>query len=137
MAFLDAYKHSATRVANFAVRDQFRFDRSSTLGRFYYAGLKCYRAVDRRGPQKLYVKLGGYSTRSFRFAALRHQVMCGGPVRVAVEQCSDNSTVQDAGKRLMMQFGLKLGDILIAFNEGSNVQPLLIRRSAPETDAIR
>jgi len=136
MPLLDGDEDAVAGVANFPAGDQFRFDSGAILGRFDDPGLQRDRASDRCRAEKLDVKLGGYRAWNSIIASLLHQVMCSRPIRVAIEQCSDDAAVQHPRECLVMRLGVKLCDILIAVNKASDPQSLLIGRSAAEANAL-
>ena len=55
---------------------------------------------------------------------------------MTVEKSPDDPAVQYAGERLVMRLGMKLCDELIAIYKAPNPKPLLVLRSAAETDAL-
>src|SRR5690349_13551397 len=83
------------------------------------------------------MKLGGDGAVRLVLAVALHQEIRGGPIRVAVEQRTDDAAVEHSRKRLMMRFSVPLGDNLVPLREAVYMQPLLIRRSASEADALR
>ena len=76
---------SATRVANFPVRDQFRLDCRPILRRFNDMGFQRDKGVRRGWPQELDMKVSGYGTRSLGSSVAFHEEVRGGPIRMAVE----------------------------------------------------
>jgi len=60
-----------------------------------------------------------------------------GPIRVTIEQRTDDAAVQHAGERLMVRLGVKLCDKLVALGKRAYPQALFILRTAAETDAFR
>ena len=68
---------------------------------------------------------------------LLHQVISGGPVRVAIEERSDNAAIEHAGEGLMMRLGMPCGDNLVTIRKAVDTQAFLIGRAAAKADAIR
>src|SRR5438067_8831331 len=65
-------------------------------------------------------------------AGLLHQVISGGPVAMTIEQRTDNSTAQHAGKCFLISFRIERGGYFLAVREAANVQTLFIRGTATE-----
>src|SRR5437899_2457626 len=59
-----------------------------------------------------------------------------GPIAVAIKQCSDNATIQNSGKRLVLFVRLPFRHDLIAFGEATDAQSLSICRSATPADIV-
>src|SRR6185369_3695383 len=70
-------------------------------------------------------------------AALLHQVPCGGPVAMTIEQRADNPTAQHPFKRFILFTRLPLRDNLFTIRKTPNVQSLRVRWSTAETREIR
>src|SRR5215813_3765549 len=64
-------------------------------------------------------------------------MISGGPVAVAIEQCTDDSAVQHAGKCFVLRFRFPIGNDLTVFDEAAHVQPFGVRRSATKTSIFR
>ena len=121
MSFLNCYKGSPTCIADLTAGDQLGFDGRAILGRFDDTGLQCYGPVYRSRPQEFYMEVGGHCARCFALAALLHQVISRGPIRMAIQQGADNAAVENPGKGLMMRLCHELGNDLIALDKAADV----------------
>ena len=95
-----------------------------------------YWHVKWRRPEQFDVKISRDGAIGLCFAVAFHKKIGRGPIRVAIEQCSDDAAVQHSRKRLM--FGARVPDsnYLVAFGIAIDVQPFLICGPAAEADAL-
>lgn len=121
MAFLDGDEYASAGVADLAAGDEFGIDRRTVIGGFHDSGLEGYRAVDGCRTQKFDMKFGRDGTRGMLRAGLFHQVICCSPIRMAIEQCTDDAAIEHARKGLVMRLGVKFRDKLVAFGEASDL----------------
>ena len=136
MSFLDGNERSTTRVANLPAGYQFRLDRRAIVSRFNNARFQCNDPVDRRRAKKLYMEIGRYRAGSLVLSPLFHEMVCGRPVRMAIEQGTDDAAVKHTWKGLVMRLGTKLCNELLALDKTADAKSLVILRSAAETDSI-
>ena len=80
---------------------------------------------------------GGDGARCLIIASVCHDGHRCGPIAVAIEQCTDDSTIDHARERLMMVRSLEGHFQAILEGEGANLQPVGIGRATSEADAVR
>ena len=80
--------------------------------------------------------VGGDRERRRGVTCAHHQVVRGRPVAVAVKEHADDTAVDKAGERLVVRLGRPVQDDLVALDATLDVQPLRVRRPAPETRRI-
>src|SRR2546430_13231848 len=130
-------ERAATRRAPLPAGPELRLDDGSVISDFDRPGDEVDRPVRRRWAQEFH----GVFSRDHRGRGQGvrspHQVIRGGPVRVAVEQRARDPARQHAGERLMVLFGVPARDDLVAFDDALDPKYLLVARTAAEARAIR
>ena len=80
---------------------------------------------------------GGDGARCLIIASVCHDGHRCGPIAVAIEQCTDDSTIDHARERLMMVRSLEGHFQAILDWEGANFQPVGIGWTTSKADAVR
>src|SRR6185369_2896557 len=137
MTWLDRDKRAVTGGTNLVVRYQLTLNRSAIVSCFDHARDESYRLVGRRRTQQFDCILSRHGAGWFVSAALFHQMPCGGPVAMTIEQSADDAAAQNTGERFVFRFGLPLGDNLFTFSKTANVQTFRICGSTAETGKVR
>lgn len=117
----DSDEGAAASSAHFTMSNQFTFNDSAVLGRFYDARDEFYWVVGRRWPKKLNTVFGGYGAWRRTRASFVHQVPGPRPVAMAVEQSADNAAAQHSLKRFVFLAWLPFCDNLVTVWKAANV----------------
>ncbi len=118
----DSYKSAGTGVAEFSARPEFRADGGTFRFEFYYFCNESDRAGGRCGPEQLYRKFRSDCARGGLGTHLLHQGIRRRPVRMAVQQRTDNAPIKDAGEGLVVWLGGPFRHALVPFDEGADFQ---------------
>lgn len=137
-------KDSAAGSARFSgIRiDQRAFDCRAIFQNLNTSGFKDKLFIDRSRSQHLDRIFRCDRTRGLGKSALFHQSVTCGPITVAVENGSDDASVEHARKSMMKRLWPKPGHNLLGLSpvvpywKAINVQALLVGRPAPEADAL-
>jgi len=103
MAWFDRHEHAAAGRADFAVRRERSFNHHAIAFRLRHVREQLQRRFERRGSLELHRKFGSDRARRGIEPSHFHQMMGGGPIRVAIEQRSHDAAVDHAGKRLVVR----------------------------------
>ncbi len=136
MALFDSDEKTPAGVADLAACYEFRFDDCPIIIRVNHTCSQCYWPIDRCRPQQLYVKLSRYSAGSIVQTVALHQKIRCRPVRVAIEERTDDAAIQHSGGCLVMWLRVPLSYNLVALGEAANMQPFRIRRPTAKADAV-
>ncbi len=85
-----------------------------------------------RGSQELHLELGGDRRWRTLHLHLPHQKLCCGPVAVTVEECGDDSSVQDLVERMVALPCFPIRDYLPAVHDASYVQTVGVAGPQPK-----
>ena len=134
MAFLYGHKQSAPGGAQLPRCLHLQLDMHSVVEHLGRKGRYREKFSHGRRPSKLDLVGGGYGARRLVQALLVHQGHRSRPVAMTVEQRSNDSTVDHAGKRLMvgLRHELQLQTALDAV--GIDFQAVFVGRPATETN---
>jgi len=137
MTFLHRDKRAATSRTHSPAAAQGSFHRGFASLRLDNLRGKKNGAIGWCRPQKLDRVIGRDGARRLFFAACVHQMPGRGPVAVAIKQRTDDSAVQNAGKRFVFLLRGPFSYHFIAANEAANMKSLRVRRAATETGVSR
>ena len=137
MTFFHGDKSSATSGANFSAGAQCAFDGRAIIRQIHNSGRKKHRIVRRSWPQQFDRIFRGDGARRAVLVCTFHQMICRGPVAVAIEQCPDDAAIQNSIERFVFLLRFPLSDDFAVLRETSNVQPVRIRRAATPAGIVR
>ena len=137
MPFLNGYERSAAGGRDLSASFECCFNGRAIFTRLDDLRAKCHSSRHRSRAFENDMKICGDCAGRSRYAGLLHQMMRRGPVAVAIEQRSADSSVEHIRKRLMMFLRGPRSDDLVALYETTNSQSLLIGRTAAEAAIVR
>jgi len=137
MAFLHCDKGAAAGRAYFPAAAQRAFNRRAISSRFDDFRAEVDRPVGRRRTEQFDRVIGSHGARNAVGAGLFHEVISRGPVAVAIEQCADDSAVQDAGKSFVLRLRLPFRHDRVALRKTANAQALRVGRPAAPAPIVR
>ena len=130
MTFFHSDKSAATSRANSSTGCQRAIDCRPIAGGFRDLRREENRRACRRRAQKLDRIIRRHRARRSLFARFVHQMPGRCPVAVTIEQCADDSAIQDSGKCFVTRFRLPFRDDFLATRKASNPQSIGIRGTA-------
>ena len=133
MTFFYRYENSAARRANLSAGGQRAFNSRAIIGRIDYFCGKENGIVRRGGTQQFDGVFRCNCAGCLFLPGALHQVVCGGPVAMAIEQRADDSAIQNARKRFVFRFRFPFRDNSITARETADVQTIGVGRSAAPT----
>jgi hypothetical protein len=137
VAFFDGNKSSATCGANLSAPAQGSFDRCAVVPGFNDMRAKQHGAICRCRTQQLDCIICRHCAGHTVIAVPVHQMPGRHPIAVTIEQCPDNSPVQDAWERFVFPLRLPFGHEFIAASEAANVQAFGIGRATTPAGILR
>ena len=127
MTFAHSDKSAATSGAYFSTDRQRAIDCRPIVGGFRDLRREENRRPCRRRTQQLDRIIRRHRARGSLFARFVHQVPGRCPVAVTIEQCADDSAIQDSGKCFVTRLRLPFRDDFLAARKASNPQSIRIR----------
>ena len=137
MSGLDRDECAATGGAHFSVSGEFGFDYGAVVCGFDDARRQFHFIIGRSGPEQFDTVVGCDSAGRSLSKRASHQMIGGGPVRVAIQECPDDAAVEHARKSLMVLFRLPFANRFVAAHKAPDPQALLVRRPAAEAGIMR
>jgi hypothetical protein len=136
MTRLDGDESPVAGSRNVVIRDQLACDNRAIVLHLNHTRNEPQQSVGRRWAQQLDRVIRRYCAGRMIRAIALHQMICRGPVAVAVEQRADDATTQHPGEGFLVSLRLKFRHDFIAMREAANVQATIVCLAAAEAGVV-